>query len=209
MFSSGWPKVRRGPASARLPSPTTWQPRQPIDLTICSPLFGVAARRALRRRARTARVFANRYATIALISTSFRDGVFRRAVVRVVPEPRHPGRRLHRARIANPGLHPVRRQLRVDLRQDRPGLPDVRVEALASCGRRSSRRARRSRRPGSASRPAGTIHLLLVALGARRLGHPRRQHRVVPQVRLFPVVLLFPLVLLLLVAAACARRRGS
>src|SRR5712692_4484300 len=39
MFSRGWPKVRRTGTSARLPSATTWQPWQPIDLTICSPFF--------------------------------------------------------------------------------------------------------------------------------------------------------------------------
>ena len=177
-------------------------------MTISSPLLRVAARRVLHRE----------LVLLGVREQVRRDrvdldlvphGVFRRAVVRVVPEARHPGRRLDRARIADPVLHPVRRQLRVDLREDRPGLPDVGVEALASCGRRSSRRARRSRRRGSAFSAFGMIHLLLVALGARRFRHLRRQHRVVPQMRLFPVVLLLPLQLLLLVASARAPRRGS
>src|SRR5437773_8561092 len=70
MFSSGCPNVRRTETSARLPSATTWQPWQPIDLTICSPLFaspcgGFATADSCLSE------FANRYATTALISTSF------------------------------------------------------------------------------------------------------------------------------------------
>src|SRR6185295_6315441 len=49
--------------------------------------------------------------------------VLARTVVRVVPEAWHPRGRLHGARIPDPGLHPVGRQLRIDLRQDRSGLP--------------------------------------------------------------------------------------
>src|SRR5581483_2828770 len=71
MFSSGWPNVRRGPISDRLPSPTTWQPWQPIDLTICSPFFASPCCGFLTAGSYLS-VFANRYATIALISASLR-----------------------------------------------------------------------------------------------------------------------------------------
>src|SRR6185436_4565515 len=71
MFSSGWPKVRRGPASSRDPSPTTWQPWQPIDLTISSPALA-SPRAGLFTANSYGSVFANRYVTAALISTSLR-----------------------------------------------------------------------------------------------------------------------------------------
>src|SRR6266567_2229058 len=70
MFSSGCPKVRCGPASTRDPSPTTWQPWQPSDLTSCSPLFASPAFGFLTANS-CGSVFANRYDTAALISTSF------------------------------------------------------------------------------------------------------------------------------------------
>src|SRR4051812_14241890 len=71
MFSSGCPNVRRGPASVRDPSPTTWQPRQPIDLTIVSP--ALASPRAGVLTANSCfSLLANKYATTALISTSLR-----------------------------------------------------------------------------------------------------------------------------------------
>src|SRR5450631_1081747 len=70
MFSSGWPKVRRGPASERDPSPTTWQPWQPIDLTICSPLFA-SPRGGFFTANSCLSGPENRYAAIASISTSF------------------------------------------------------------------------------------------------------------------------------------------
>src|SRR5262249_1368794 len=47
------------------------------------------------------------------------DGVLRRPGVRVVPDLRHPRGLLDRTRIANPGFHPVLRQLRVDPGEDR------------------------------------------------------------------------------------------
>src|SRR6266849_1146652 len=71
MFSSGWPNVRRGPASARDPSPTTWHPWQPIDLTICSPLFA-SPRGGFFTANSCLSVLENRYTAMALISTSFR-----------------------------------------------------------------------------------------------------------------------------------------
>ena len=70
MFSSGWPKVRRGPISDRLPSPTTWHPWQPIDLTICSPFFASPCGGSFTAGSYFS-VFAKRYETIASISTSF------------------------------------------------------------------------------------------------------------------------------------------
>src|SRR5437867_4173611 len=70
MFSSGCPNVRRGPASTRDPSPTTWQPWQPIDLTICSPLLASPCGGFLTANSCFS-VFAKRYDTAALISTSF------------------------------------------------------------------------------------------------------------------------------------------
>ena len=105
------------------------------------------------------------------------DGVLRRAGIGVVPDPRHPGRGLHRARITNPGLHPVRRQLGVDFRQDGPGFADgleatslvTRVTAGTLVGRVRDVQLLRLR----------LVHLLLVAFRARGLGHLRRQHRVV------------------------------
>src|SRR2546427_2809636 len=71
MFSSGWPKVRRGPISDRLPSPTTWQPWQPMFLTISSPFFASPCGGFLTAKSCFS-AFANRYAAIALISTSLR-----------------------------------------------------------------------------------------------------------------------------------------
>src|SRR5688572_30473771 len=77
MFSSGWPKVRRGPAASRVPSPTTWQPRQPIPrsvgdspLTIRSPA-AASPRGGFLTANSCFSVLANRYAVAALISTSF------------------------------------------------------------------------------------------------------------------------------------------
>src|SRR3954471_966518 len=70
MFSSGWPNVRRGPTAERSPSPTTWHPRQPIDLTICSPDLA-SPRGGFFTANSCCCAFANRYETIALISTSF------------------------------------------------------------------------------------------------------------------------------------------
>src|SRR5439155_4745595 len=70
MFSSGWPNVRCGPAAVRSPSPTTWRPRQPMDLTICSPAFA-SPRGGVLAVGSNFSLLANRYATIALISTSF------------------------------------------------------------------------------------------------------------------------------------------
>src|SRR5262245_6965870 len=72
MFSSGWPKVRRGPISSRLPSPTTWQPRQPIDLTTCSP-FLASPRGGLFTASSCFSEFAKRYATMLSISASLRE----------------------------------------------------------------------------------------------------------------------------------------
>src|SRR5437667_12659100 len=69
MFSSGWPNVRWG-ASLRDPSPTMWQPWQPIDLTISSPDFA-SPRGGFFTANSCFSVFANRYDTAALISTSF------------------------------------------------------------------------------------------------------------------------------------------
>ena len=57
--------------SLRLPSPTTWQPRQPIDFTIASPAFA-SPRGGFLTANSCFSAFANRYETIALISTSFR-----------------------------------------------------------------------------------------------------------------------------------------
>src|SRR5207247_6628657 len=71
MFSSGWPNVRLGPAASRDPSPTTWQPWHPIDPTIFSPLFASPWGGFLTANSCFS-AFANRYATIALISTSLR-----------------------------------------------------------------------------------------------------------------------------------------
>src|SRR4029079_17861223 len=71
MFSSGWPNVRRGPISDRLPSPTTWQPWQPIDFTISSPRLASPCAGFLTAGSYFSEL-AKRYATIALISTSFR-----------------------------------------------------------------------------------------------------------------------------------------
>src|ERR671937_2040514 len=70
MFSSGWPNVRRTGTSARFPSPTTWQPWHPMDLTICSPRFASPLGGFLTANS-CGSEFANRYATTALISTSF------------------------------------------------------------------------------------------------------------------------------------------
>src|SRR5579864_2536939 len=70
MFSSGCPKVRCGPISDRLPSPTTWHPWHPIDLTICSPLFASPRGGFLTAGSYVVSVFANRYATMPLISAS-------------------------------------------------------------------------------------------------------------------------------------------
>ena len=123
------------------------------------------------------------------------DGILGRAVVRVVEESRHPRRRLHGARIPDPRLHPVGRQLRFDLGEDGPGLPDV-LEAFRLMARVAAgalvRGVRQVQRVGLRRE-----HLLLVALRARRFRHLRRQHRVVPQVRLLPVILLLPFLLLL------------
>src|SRR6185436_9930319 len=71
MFSSGWPKVRRGPISSRFPSPTTWQPRQPMLLTICSPLLA-SPRAGVLTANSYGSALAKRYDAIALISTSLR-----------------------------------------------------------------------------------------------------------------------------------------
>src|SRR5215217_294005 len=70
MFSSGWPNVRCGPTSSRLPSPTTWQPWQPTDLTMVSPVLALPCGRFLTAGSYLS-VFANRYAAIAPISASF------------------------------------------------------------------------------------------------------------------------------------------
>src|SRR5262245_47728777 len=71
MFSSGCPKVRCGPASVRDPSPTTWQPRQPTDFTMFSPLFASPRDGFLTPNSYVS-LLAKRYATAALISTSLR-----------------------------------------------------------------------------------------------------------------------------------------
>src|SRR5262245_40745932 len=71
MLSSGWPNVRCGPTSSRLPSPTTWQPWHPIDFTICSPLLA-SPRGGLFTAGSYCSPFAKRHATTALISTSLR-----------------------------------------------------------------------------------------------------------------------------------------
>src|SRR5882672_9673793 len=71
MFSSGWPKVRRGPASDRDPSPTTWQPWQPISLTIFSPSLASPFPGFLTANSCLS-ALANRYEAMLLISTSFR-----------------------------------------------------------------------------------------------------------------------------------------
>src|SRR5262245_38070902 len=70
MFLSGWPKVRRGPISSRLPSPTTWQPWQPISLTIFSPSAALPCGGFLTAKSCFS-AFANRYAAMPLISASF------------------------------------------------------------------------------------------------------------------------------------------
>src|SRR3954454_9434301 len=71
MCSSGCRKVRRGPASDRDPSPTTWQPWQPISLTIFSPLFASPCPGFFTANSCLS-VLANRYAAMALISASLR-----------------------------------------------------------------------------------------------------------------------------------------
>src|SRR4051795_621544 len=71
MFSSGCPNVRRGPAASREPSPTTWQPWQPMSLTICSPFFA-SPRGGFLTANSCLSLFANRYAAIAAISASLR-----------------------------------------------------------------------------------------------------------------------------------------
>src|SRR6185436_19118977 len=71
MFSSGWPNVRRGPASDRDPSPTTWQPWQPISLTIFSPLFA-SPRGGLFTANSCFSLLAKRYAAMPAISASLR-----------------------------------------------------------------------------------------------------------------------------------------
>src|SRR5471032_1739304 len=71
MFSSGWPNVRRGPASERDPSPTTWQPWQPICLTISSPRLA-SPRDGFLTANSCVSALAKRYAAIALISASLR-----------------------------------------------------------------------------------------------------------------------------------------
>src|SRR5919109_4758828 len=71
MFSSGWPNVRRGPIADRSPSPTTWQPRHPTDLTIVSPFFASPCGGFFTANSCSS-ALANRYATIALISASLR-----------------------------------------------------------------------------------------------------------------------------------------
>ena len=71
MFSSGWPNVRRGPAASRDPSPTTWQPWQPISFTIVSPFFA-SPRGGLFTANSCVSAFANRYDTMPLISASVR-----------------------------------------------------------------------------------------------------------------------------------------
>src|SRR6185295_19166097 len=71
MFSSGWPKVRRGPAASRDPSPTTWHPWQPIDLTIFSPLAASPFPGLFTANSNLS-VLANRYAAMPLISASLR-----------------------------------------------------------------------------------------------------------------------------------------
>src|SRR5262245_14856455 len=71
MFSSGWPNVRRGPISSRFPSPTTWQPWQPISLTIFSPFFASPCG-GLFTASSCFSALAKRYATMALISASLR-----------------------------------------------------------------------------------------------------------------------------------------
>src|SRR5262245_10649559 len=71
MFSSGWPNVRRGLISSRLPSPTTWHPWQPISLTIFSPFFASPCGGLLTANSCLSEL-AKRYATMALISASFR-----------------------------------------------------------------------------------------------------------------------------------------
>src|SRR5581483_1179197 len=73
MFSSGWPNVRCGPTSSRLPSPTTWQPWQPTDFTICSPFFALPCFGLLTAGSYLS-VFAKRYSATALISASLRAG---------------------------------------------------------------------------------------------------------------------------------------
>ena len=125
-------------------------------------------------------------------------GILRRAAVRVVPNLRHPGDFLHRTRIADPGFHPVGRQLTVDLRENRPGLahvlePFCLVTRVAACALIRGVRQRQLRR-------IRHVDLAPMALLARRLGHRRGQHRVVPHVRLFPPVPLFPVLALLVVA---------
>src|SRR5262245_21182867 len=71
MFCSGWPNVRRGPASTRVFSSIEWQPRQPIERTIGSPLFA-SPRCGFFTALSYESAFAKRYATAALISTSLR-----------------------------------------------------------------------------------------------------------------------------------------
>ena len=116
--------------------------------------------------------------------------VFGAAGVRVVPDFRHPGAGLDGARVAEPAGHPFFVELRADLRQVRAGFPQaLEPDRLVA---------------GVAPRPfvhavgqvqvvgLGDEHLSPVALGARSLGHPARQHGIVPEMRLLPVVLLFP-----------------
>src|SRR5262245_9963278 len=71
MFSSGWPNVRCGPTASRDPSPTTWQPWQPTDLTIFSPSL-TSPRGGFFTASSYFSVLANRYSATALISTSLR-----------------------------------------------------------------------------------------------------------------------------------------
>ena len=117
--------------------------------------------------------------------------------VRVVPDARHPSGGLDRTGVPQPRLDPVFAQLRVDLRQDRAGLPQV-LEPTGLVARVAARAL-----VGGVGDVQGFslrhVDLALVALGARGLGHRRWQHRKVPHVGLFPVVLLLPLRLDLLV----------
>ena len=112
------------------------------------------------------------------------------ARVRVVPDLRHPRARLDGARVSKPAGHPGFVELRGDLRQVGAGLPQILESDRVVTG--------------VAPRPLvhavghvqvvglGDEGLLAVALGARGLGHPARQHGIVPEVRLLPVVALLP-----------------
>ena len=124
MFCSGWPKVRCGPASdaGLLVEHVTAHAADRSHNLFAG--FRVAARRALHLGLVLLAVceqIGDGRVDLDLVP----DRILRRAGIRVVPDARHPGRRLDGLRVADPGLHPIRRQLRVDPGENGPGLPEI------------------------------------------------------------------------------------